>query len=370
MQLEFVKDLPDYISDYHYSDDIRDCCDKPIKCSHRIKQYTYPSGEFIVDRIEKCVETSMPLTEKELNVCFREWMRNTYPATPINLHLPELYELITKMFGKKKEAKGWVGIRMNSFYEDDFYEDDDYEVRSTTMKSIHEDIKPCILCEHGKCNKLRCKDCVRISQLCEHGKYNKSFCKICDGSKLCRSSWCHTTGNQKYEGYCVPCFINNPENILKPAMRNHKTKEKEVVDCVMQHYPQFTWIADRRVQDGCSRRRPDLLLDMGSHILIVEIDENKHSGYDCSCENKRIMEISQDLQHRPIVLIRFNPDSYRDQVGILVNSCWQLNKIGVMSIIASKRSEWNTRLETLNQQIQYWIDNATEKMVEIVELFY
>jgi hypothetical protein len=41
-----------------------------------------------------------------------------------------------------------------------------------------------------------------------------------------------------------------------------------------------------------------------------------------------------------------------------------------MAIIVSKRDEWNTRLEILNQQIQYWVDNTTEKIVEIIELFY
>jgi hypothetical protein len=404
MSLEFVKDLPDY----YYSDDIRDCCEHgfrksmcPIKCSHfvRIKQDLQdlqdPTGDFIADRIVKCDETSMPLTERVLKVCFREWMKNTYPGHRINL--PELYELITKRFGKQ-EAKGWLGIRM---YEDHVDDGIDWDLESTNLivvKTIKMNIElnayepkicqPCILCEHGKCNKSYCKDCVRISRLCEHIKYKsyckvcvrisqlcehgkcKSFCKICDGSKLCRSSWCHTTGNKKYEGYCVPCFVNNPENMLKPAMRNHKTKEKEVVDCVIENYPQFTWVADRKVQDGCSRRRPDLLLDMGSHIIIIEIDENKHSGYDCSCENKRLMEISQDLQHRSIVFIRFNPDSYRDQEGMLIKSCWQLNTRGVMTIILSKRNEWNERMRILNQQIHHWIDNIPEKMVEIVELFY
>ena len=43
---------------------------------------------------------------------------------------------------------------------------------------------------------------------------------------------------------------------------------------------------------------------------IVEIDENQHIEYDCSCENKRIMELSQDVGHRPIIFIRFNPDDY------------------------------------------------------------
>jgi len=223
------------------------------------------------------------------------------------------------------------------------------------------------ICEHQK-RKTQCREC-NGSSFCEHNRII-ARCKLCGGSELCLSSWCHTRRNRKYEGYCMPCFVNNPNNILKPAMRNHKTKEKEVVDCLLHHYPQFTWVADRKVPDGCSLRRPDLLLDMGSHIIIIEIDENKHSGYDCTCENKRLMEISQDLQHRPIVFIRFNPDSYKDQYGILVKSCWKLNKSGVMNIMASKRCDWNTRLETLNQHIQYWIDNATEKMVEIVELFY
>jgi hypothetical protein len=153
-------------------------------------------------------------------------------------------------------------------------------------------------------------------------------------------------------------------------MRNYKTKEKYVVDHISQSFPDFTWVHDKKVQDGCSRRRPDLLLDMGSHIIIVEIDENKHSDYDCSCENKRLMELSQDLQHRPIVFIRFNPDEYINQEGLLVKSCWKLNKLGIIQIAKTKQREWSERIETLKQQIQYWIDNLSEKTIEIVELFY
>ena len=184
---------------------------------------------------------------------------------------------------------------------------------------------------------------------------------------MCRSSWCLTTGNRKYDGYCVPCFVNDPNNADNPKMRNHKTKEKDVCDFILQNYPTFSWVADRKVQDGCSRRRPDLLLELGSHIIIVEIDENKHSGYDCSCENKRLMEISQDLQHRPIIFIRFNPDSYTLN-GKTIKSCWKLNKSG--TIVISKLIEWQERLSTLVQEIQYWIDNPTDKTVEIVQLFY
>jgi hypothetical protein len=109
---------------------------------------------------------------------------------------------------------------------------------------------------------------------------------------------------------------------------------------------------------------------MGSHIIIVEIDENKHIDYDCSCEHKRLMELSQDLQHRPIVFIRFNPDSYTNTDGILVKSCWKLNKLGVMTIKKTKQKEWEERIDAVKEQIQYWIDNPGEKTIEIIELFY
>jgi hypothetical protein len=368
----------------------------------------YPYYAFIERKIVRC--DTYTLSVMELKYAFKECLNDAFPGHRCNLQ--KLYELITKKFGinitKYKRfntyEQSWVGIRIQTYdyeyeCEDEFqtneckYELSEIETKccdQIEMKTrkdwvndyIRNENFNCIPCKHGQCNRTYCKVCDRTCEhgkckstcnvcvRCEHGKCNKSHCKECGGSALCRSSWCHTTGNKKYDGYCVPCFVNNPDNMFKPEMRNHKTKEKEVVDFIMENYPKFTWVADRRVQDGCSRRRPDLLLDMGSHIIIIEIDENKHSGYDCSCENKRLMEISQDLQHRPIVFIRFNPDSYRDQSGRLIKSCWQLNTHGIMTIILSKRNEWNERMQTLNQQIHHWIDNIPEKMVEIIELFY
>jgi hypothetical protein len=61
------------------------------------------------------------------------------------------------------------------------------------------------------------------------------------------------------------------------------------------------------------------MVDLGSHLLIIEVDENKHSSYDCSCENKRLMLLSQDVGHRPIVFLRFNPDDYIDEAGNKIN---------------------------------------------------
>ena len=36
----------------------------------------------------------------------------------------------------------------------------------------------------------------------------------------------------------------------------------------------------------------------------------------------------------------------------------------------TRMTEWKERINILNQQIQYWIDNKSNKTIEIIELFY
>ena len=189
-------------------------------------------------------------------------------------------------------------------------------------------------------------------------------------AKRCKNDWCDTRANPKYEGYCMPCFIKNPLNADKPAHRNYKTKEKEVALAITQRYPDATWILDKRIQDGCSARRPDILVDLGYQVLMVEVDENRHNNYKSSCENKRLMELAQDLGHRSMVVIRFNPDAYETIDGERVPSCWKHNKKGIVHIPKEQQKNWDARIKVLLETIQYWIDNQSEKQIEIVELFY
>ena len=189
------------------------------------------------------------------------------------------------------------------------------------------------------------------------------------GSGLCKSPWCETAKNPKYEGYCLSCFVNLFPD--RPNTKNYKTKEKATAEYVLERFPEFTWVTDKQIQDGCSRKRPDLLLDLGYQVIVTEIDENQHESYDCSCENKRLMLLSQDVGHRPMVFIRFNPDDYLSG-DTKVTSCWANNKLGVCTVKKTKVKEWNERLEALISQITYWshLENKTEKTVEIVQLFY
>jgi len=232
-------------------------------------------------------------------------------------------------------------------------------------KSVCKECLGSQICIHNK-NKARCVDCGG-TDICIHNK-RKEHCNDCGGSALCKSSWCDKSRIAKYNNYCLNCCIHLFPDI--EVSRNYKTKEKTVVDSIIQCFPDFTWISDKKIYDGCSKRRPDLLLDLGYQIIIVEVDENKHDSYDCSCENKRLMEISKDLNHRGIVFIRFNPDSYIDNTGKKIKSCWKLNKLGILHIDKNKVIEWNERLLSLHTNIKYWIDNITDKTIEIIELYY
>jgi len=39
-------------------------------------------------------------------------------------------------------------------------------------------------------------------------------------------------------------------------------------------------------------------------------------------------------------------------------------------MVVFKKNEWEERIKILKEWIKYWIDNETEKTVEIIELFY
>jgi hypothetical protein len=189
-------------------------------------------------------------------------------------------------------------------------------------------------------------------------------------NKRCKSSFCDTKiSSTKYEGYCSFCYIHLFPD--KKITTNYKIKENEVAKFILEIFKDKTWITDKKVSDGCSKRRPDLLLDLGYQVIIVEIDENQHTDYDCSCENKRIMEISQDLGHRNIVFIRFNPDDYINKSS-KISSCWGINKLGICVVKKTKTKEWVNRLESLKNQIEYWCqpENITNKTIEIIQLFY
>ncbi len=226
--------------------------------------------------------------------------------------------------------------------------------------------------KHKKC--LLCGERARFNN---YGETSPLYCNLHKTElmislehKLCKTYLCGKRAIDKYENYCMTCYIRLFPD--KPVSRNYKTKESNVIQYILNTFKDLTWIVDRPVYDGCSLKRPDLLLDLGYQVINIEIDENQHKSYEEICENKRLMMISQDIQHRNLILIRFNPDGYTKNNGHKVLSCWTNGTKGLSTIKLQYKKQWDERLKKLENTIEYWLnpENISDKMINIIHLYF
>ena len=97
----------------------------------------------------------------------------------------------------------------------------------------------------------------------------------------------------------------------------------------------------------------------------MELDENQHRQYEC--EDKRMMEIFRDLGSKPLVLIRLNPDSYKNKSGNRIPSSFKMTKkVG----FKKDEKEWGRRTALLKDKLDYFLNNKPEKEISIISLFY
>ena len=239
--------------------------------------------------------------------------------------------------------------------------------------------KPIYCAEHKlenmidiKNKKCQHENCKIIPNFNYEGENKPLYCLEHKQSKMIdiknkKCIECNDTqiSNSKYKNHCARCFIYKFPD--EPITRNYKIKEQHVVDFIKENFKNLSLIFNRQIQGGCSRRLPDVFIDLFTHSIIIECDEDQHRNYHC--DNKRTMELFQDLGNRPIVFIRFNPDSYIDKNNNKIDSCFNYHKITGVPIIANKKL-WNQRLKTLKSKIQYYINNIPEKEVTIEKLYY
>jgi hypothetical protein len=143
-------------------------------------------------------------------------------------------------------------------------------------------------------------------------------------------------------------------------------KEYILVDYLTAYCPEYQFIHDQIIVGGCSKRRPDMLLDCLTHSIIIEIDENQHEDY--KCENKRMMEIFLDLGNRPLVVIRFNPDKYVDDAGNKHESLFTLNDKNVIQI--ANVQALHQRIISVVERIRFHAQKVPNKELTIERLYY
>lgn len=183
--------------------------------------------------------------------------------------------------------------------------------------------------------------------------------------KSCRMS----QSTKKFESHCMRCYINlYPDQKIS---KDYRIKETHVCDYIKsQSYENVIITMNKTIAGGCSKRRPDILIEAGDYNIIIEVDEEQHNTIDyCACENKRTMELFQDLGNVPLVMIRFNPDAYTDSKGSKKRSCFRSHKKLDVPLIANTE-DWENRLKVLGQRIQHYLANIPEKEVTEEHLFY
>lgn len=143
------------------------------------------------------------------------------------------------------------------------------------------------------------------------------------------------------------CHSCNPEN----AIRIQLSKQNKVKAFLLAN--NFTYLSSDKIIDSgeCGKERPDFVFDLGTHIIILEVDENQHSNIPHECEINRMINISQMFDGRNVKFIRYNPDSYKtDHIKYDPDS--------------------ETRLKFLGKVLTYFMNNPPQNFLEYVRLYY
>ena len=100
------------------------------------------------------------------------------------------------------------------------------------------------------------------------------------------------------------CF--KKEQSLKCYRSHTKHKQERILALLKQQFGEPTFY-DKRI--GSSLLRPDIVYRFPHITIIIEVDEDGHSSY--SEEDRRMINIHNDLNANNTFFIRYNPDNFR-----------------------------------------------------------
>jgi hypothetical protein len=195
-------------------------------------------------------------------------------------------------------------------------------------------------------------------------------CQIC----------CESQANPRYKDHapeehiCARCFADKyPDHKVARAAA---VKERLVAEFLSENLKgmRVEISFDRPIPGGSSKRRPDVLIrfeiDGVPYMLIVEIDEYQHVGYDPDDEDTRIKEMWRDGGEVGTIVIRFNPDAFTDIKGAAHTSCFGYDKNLRPRVRPSKTEVWAERLDRLLDEVRVALKKPPSKEVDVRYLFY
>ncbi len=103
---------------------------------------------------------------------------------------------------------------------------------------------------------------------------------------------------------------------LGPAYHKARMIKQERLRTTIEAAGYRLYSYDKVLDKGvCTRRRPDYVIDAGTHFVVIERDEHQHKRSDyAGCEANRMREIAIALG-LPTIFIRYNPDAYKTANG-------------------------------------------------------
>ena len=236
----------------------------------------------------------------------------------------------------------------------------------------------------GKCKldgmiDIKSKKCITcLKTIATFNKPDEKTALYCGKCKLDgmiditnrKCSILHCDKQKKIDKYCWACYYNiNP--IKKP--KRIKVKEEEVSNFIKASFHELNVIYDQYLigDIGCIKSRPDILIHLNNHSIIIECDENQHSYYKDTCKELiRIPKMQQEL-NRNLIVIRFNPDCYIDKNKKKIKSCFAIDqRIGMNVIRLNQLTNWNNRLETLKNCLNDAINNEPNDPITEIKLFF
>ncbi len=84
-------------------------------------------------------------------------------------------------------------------------------------------------------------------------------------------------------------------------------------------------VFNKKIAGGYSLRRPDAMISLSTHNIILEVDENQATYHFDKERDETLWDDSRhnNGQPKPVVFLRLNPDAYNDFKGKRHVSCFE-----------------------------------------------
>ncbi len=162
---------------------------------------------------------------------------------------------------------------------------------------------------------------------------------------------CPLLAKSKYNGFCKLHFTS-------PS--SPKSKSNEIFQYLSDNFDNsFIYCKTSQDPDKQSKQNIFFLLELNTYIIIIKINEfqSDFDIYKCDLPIK-------NLKNKSIVIIHFNPDSFKSKNGKRIPSCWSNKNT------TDKITQWNYRLSELHLSILHWLINTPNNKLEEVFLFH